>query len=165
MKVALFPFMSFEAKHLKAAIALAVDSVKNKDGGPFGAVIVKDGKVIGTGHNTVTSQNDPTAHAEINAIRAACKALGSNELIGCEIYTSCQPCPMCLGAIYWARPKHVYYACNKDDAARIGFDDSFIYEELELPEHLRKISASQHLAEEGKLPFDAWEQKTDKKEY
>lgn len=157
--------MSFEAKHLKAAIALAVDSVENKDGGPFGALVVKDGKVIGTGHNTVTNQNDPTAHAEINAIRAACSTLESNQLTDCDIYTSCQPCPMCLGAIYWARPKHVYYACTKEDAAKIGFDDSFIYKELELPEDLRQISASQHLSNEGKQPFAAWESKSDKKEY
>lgn len=157
--------MAFEEKHLRTAIKLAVDSVNEKNGGPFGAVVVKDGKIIGTGYNTVTTQNDPTAHAEVNAIRSACATLGSYELTDCDIYTSCQPCPMCLGAIYWARPKHVYYACTKDDAAEIGFDDSFIYEELDLPEHLRKIGASQHLVEEGKLPFKAWESKSDKTEY
>src|SRR4051794_31773257 len=115
------------------AVQLAHDNVHSKGGGPFGAIIVKDGKIVGTGCNNVTTTNDPTAHAEVQAIRDACKNLGSFQLDGCEVYTSCEPCPMCIGALYWARPKAIYYACTKEEAAKIGFDDHFIYQELEKP--------------------------------
>src|ERR1700753_3883105 len=116
--------MTREEQFMQEAIKLSQSSLKHNDGGPFGCVIVKDDKIIGRGNNKVTSTNDPTAHAEIIAIRDACKNLGSFQLDGCEIYTSCEPCPMCLGAIYWARPKAIYYANNRKDAADIGFDDS-----------------------------------------
>src|SRR5665213_1222477 len=117
---------------MREAIRLSIDSMRAGNGGPFGVVIVKDGKIIARGFNKVTSTNDPTAHAEVVAIREACKVLNSFQLAGCEIYTSCEPCPMCLGAIYWARPDKMYFANTKSDAAAIGFDDQFIYEEIEL---------------------------------
>ncbi len=117
---------------MRKAIELSVENVKN-GGGPFGAVIVKGDEIVATGVNRVTAHNDPTAHAEVSAIREACRRLGTFDLSGCEIYTSCEPCPMCLGAIYWAHLDKIYYGNNKDDAADIGFDDSFIYEELALP--------------------------------
>ena len=131
-----------ENKHeyfMQTAIDMAEKSIKSGAGGPFGAVVVKDGKIIAAEHNRVTSTNDPTAHAEVSAIRAACKALGTFQLEDCDIYTSCEPCPMCLGAIYWARPRRVFYASTKDDAANIGFDDSFIYKELDLALDQRSI--------------------------
>src|SRR5579872_3632306 len=112
------------------AIALAIENVRSGGGGPFAAVIVKDGRVVGEGTNRVTSSNDPTAHAEVVAIRAACHAMGTFQLDGCDVYTTCEPCPMCLGAIYWARPGKVYFACTAADAAAAGFDDAFIYEQL-----------------------------------
>ena len=127
------------AKFMKKAIRLSIANVEKGNGGPFGAVVVKDGKVIARGVNNVTSTNDPTAHAEVVAIRKACKALKTYQLTGCEIYASCEPCPMCLGAIYWARPKIVYYANNRQDAAAIGFDDSMIYEEMGVDIEKRKI--------------------------
>ena len=117
---------------MKEAIRLATENVRAGRGGPFAAVVVKDGHIIASGTNSVTSTNDPTAHAEVTAIREACRALGTFQLSGCEIYTSCEPCPMCLGAIYWARPDRVFYAATASDAAAAGFDDSFIYEELKL---------------------------------
>jgi len=117
---------------LERAIALAVANARNSDGGPFAALVVKDGRVIAEGVNLVTSANDPTAHAEVVAIRAACRALGHFQLEGCEIYSSCEPCPMCLGAIYWARPARVYYAATAADASQAGFDDSFIYRQIAL---------------------------------
>src|SRR3954449_778305 len=120
------------------AIELALKGM-DSNGGPFGAVVVRDGKIVGEGNNRVTSTNDPTAHAEVVAIREACKALDSFQLDGCSIYTSCEPCPMCLGAIYWARPDRVFYACTRDDAATIGFDDDFIYEELEKANNDREM--------------------------
>ncbi len=122
--------MTREEKFMEAAIALAEKGIENDEGGPFGCVIVKDDKIIGRGNNKVTSTNDPTAHAEIIAIREACKHLNSFQLEDCEIYTSCEPCPMCLGAIYWARPKVIYYGNTRKDAAKIGFDDSMIYDEI-----------------------------------
>ncbi|MCK4699640.1 MAG: nucleoside deaminase, partial [Bacteroidales bacterium] len=125
-------------------------------GGPFGAVIVKDGKIIAQGANEVTSTNDPTAHAEIVAIRKACKVLGSFQLDGCEIYTSCEPCPMCMGAIYWARPKRVFFAGSRKDAEEVGFDDSHIYKELSLPFSSRKIPIKQIMAEEARKIFEEW---------
>ncbi|MEL6593868.1 MAG: nucleoside deaminase, partial [Bacteroidota bacterium] len=121
-----------QVEFMREAIRLACENVASGQGGPFAAVVVKDGKIIATGVNRVTSDLDPTAHAEVNAIRAACKVLGSFQLDGCDIYTTCEPCPMCLGAIYWARAKQVYYANTQIDAAQIGFDDRFIYEEIDL---------------------------------
>ncbi len=123
------------------AIALSQNGVRNNEGGPFGCIIVKDDTIVGRGNNKVTSSNDPTAHAEVVAIRDACKNLGTFQLEGCEIYTSCEPCPMCLGAIYWARPKVVYFANSRQDAANIGFDDSMIYEELGIDLDKRKFQS------------------------
>jgi len=150
---------------MREAIKLSIDNMRAGNGGPFGAVIVKDGKIIARGFNKVTSTNDPTAHAEVVAIREACKALGSFQLDGCEIYTSCEPCPMCLGAIYWARPDKMYYANTKVDAANIGFDDQFIYEEIELDLNKRKLPTEQLLQEEAIEAFKEWHSKTDKIEY
>lgn len=138
------------------AIRLAKENLKTGKGGPFGAVVVRDGKIVGKGGNSVTSTNDPTAHAEINAIRDACKNLNTFQLDDCEIYTSCEPCPMCLGAIYWARPKKIYYACNKQDAANAGFDDSFIYDEINIPLNERKIPANQMMQQEAQEVFKEW---------
>ena len=150
---------------MQKAIDLAKESMKSGQGGPFGAIVVKDGEIIGKGSNRVTSDNDPTAHAEISAIRDACRNLKSFQLDGCDIYTSCEPCPMCLGAIYWARPKAVYFAATKDDAADAGFDDEFIYEEMEKPVDKRKIPMEQILREKAQLVFVGWKKKEDKIEY
>lgn len=150
---------------MKEAIRLAVENVKNGKGGPFGAVVVKEGKIIAACANTVTPDLDPTAHAEVNAIREACRKLGTYQLHGCEVYASCEPCPMCLGAIYWARPDKVYYACTKKDAAVAGFDDSFIYQEIALPEAERSIPfLNQKEAGSGE-EFRLWEESESKKEY
>ncbi|WP_276863226.1 nucleoside deaminase [Mediterranea massiliensis] len=149
---------------MRKAIELSIENVKN-GGGPFGAVIVKDGEIVATGVNRVTANHDPTAHAEVSAIRAACEKLGTFDLEGCEIYTSCEPCPMCLGAIYWAHLDKIYYGNNKTDAARIGFDDSFIYDELALERKDRKKVMEEMLPEEAKAAFQAWEDKADKVEY
>lgn len=129
----------YNRQFMAEAIRLAKENVKNGTGGPFGAVIVKDGEVIVSCVNTVTPDNDPTAHAEVNAIREACRKLKTYQLEGCEIYASCEPCPMCLGAIYWARPSKVYYASTKEEAAGAGFDDSFIYKEITLLGNERSI--------------------------
>lgn len=150
--------------YMREAIDLSVNNIDN-DGGPFGAVIVKDGKVIARGVNRVTSNIDPTAHAEVNAIREASKVLGTFDLSGCEIYSSCEPCPMCLGAIYWARLDKLYFANTKQDAKDIEFDDSFIYEELDLPIEKRKIPTKQMLREEALAAFNKWKNKEDKIEY
>ena len=144
-------------KFMKMAIDLSRSGMVQGKGGPFGCVIVKDGKVVGQGCNSVLETNDPTAHAEVVAIRDACKNLGSFQLEGCYLYTSCEPCPMCLGAIYWARPEKVFFANTKKDAAAIGFDDQFIYEELELPLNKRKIPFSQLSKEAAKKVFKEWE--------
>ncbi|NEO32671.1 MAG: nucleoside deaminase [Symploca sp. SIO3C6] len=149
---------------MQEAIALSLKSI-NSGGGPFGAVIVKDGEIIAKAHNQVTSTNDPTAHAEIVAIRQACKVLQTFQLTGCELYTSCEPCPMCLGAIYWARLDQVYYANTKAEAAQIGFDDQFIYEELDLPISDRQLPMSQLMRHEALIAFQAWANKIDKVEY
>ena len=149
---------------MRQAIALAVDNVEN-GGGPFGAVIVKDGKVIATGTNRVTPNNDPTAHAEVCAIRAACAKLGTFNLSGCMLYTSCEPCPMCLGAIYWAHIDKIYYGANQHDAAAVDFDDSFIYRELELKPEQRHKPMENILHDEALAPFKAWSIKIDKVEY
>ena len=152
-------------KFLEMAITLAAKSAKSGKGGPFGAVIVKDGKVIAKAHNTVTTSSDPTAHAEVNAIRKACKKLKAFQLDGCIIYASAEPCPMCLGAIYWARPKAIYYAADKDIAARAGFDDSFIYKEIERPQEKRKIKTHHLPLKNAPEPFKIWVNKQDKVEY
>ena len=146
------------------AIRLSEESVKN-GGGPFGAVIARNGEVVATGVNRVTANNDPTAHAEVSAIRNAAEALGTFDLSDCEIYTSCEPCPMCLGAIYWARLKKMYFANNKTDAKNIGFDDSFIYDELALPRQERKLASEILLHDEAMEAFRLWDRKEDKIEY
>ncbi|MCK6695724.1 MAG: nucleoside deaminase [Thermoanaerobaculia bacterium] len=150
---------------MREAIRLAREGIDQNKGGPFGAVVVKDGVIVGRGNNRVTSSNDPTAHAEVVAIREACRQLNTYQLTDCVIYTSCEPCPMCLGAIYWARPKAVYFACTKSDASAIGFDDSFIYRELDLDLHQRKIPMIPFLREEALSVFKAWEMKSDRIEY
>ena len=147
------------------AIRLSIDNVRSGRGGPFGAVVVKDGNIIAEGTNQVTSTKDPTAHAEIVAIREACRKLGAFDLEACQIYTSCEPCPMCLGAIYWARLSRVYFANADADASRVGFDDSLIYRELALPYSQRKIPMIQMMREEALAAFRAWENKTNKIEY
>ena len=149
---------------MKRAIALAVDNVKN-GGGPFGAVIAHEGEIVAEGVNRVTSQHDPTAHAEVQAIRKACKELETFDLTGCDIYSSCEPCPMCLGAIYWAHLDHLYFAGTKHDAARAGFDDAFIYDELPLPIHERKLPTEEMMNREAQEPFEAWMTNDDKVEY
>ncbi len=150
---------------MRRALALALENVQSGRGGPFAALVVKDGKIIAEGANRVTSTNDPTAHAEIVAIREACRALGSFQLDGCAIYATCEPCPMCLGAIYWARPARVYFAGTAGDAASAGFDDTFIYEELKRPSSQRKIPMTQLLREESLAVFEAWKKKPDRIEY
>lgn len=157
--------MEEKEKFMRAAIQLSLDNMRAGNGGPFGAVVVKDGKIIAHGFNKVTSTNDPTAHAEVVAIREACTILGSFQLTGCEIYTSCEPCPMCLGAIYWARPDKMYFANTKSDAAAIGFDDQFIYNEIELDVCDRHLPTEQLLQNEALVAFQEWQQKTDKIEY
>jgi guanine deaminase len=147
------------------AIQLSIEGVQSGRGGPFGAVIVRDGKIIAEGANQVTSTNDPTAHAEVTAIRRACEKLGVFELKDCDLYTSCEPCPMCLGAIYWARLAHVYFASTAEDAARAGFDDSFIYSELKQPYSRRRIPTTQMMQEEALAGFRAWAERPDKIPY
>lgn len=150
---------------MREAIRLSVENVESGKGGPFGAVVVKNGVIIAHGTNQVTHSKDPTAHAEVVAIRNACQVLGSFQLDGCEIYTSCEPCPMCLGAIYWARPDRMYYANTKKDAADIQFDDQFIYDELELPLDNRQLPASQLLREEALRAFELWKNSINKTPY
>lgn len=149
---------------MRHAIALAVENVKN-GGGPFGAVVVRNGEIVATGVNRVTPDNDPTAHAEVKAIRAACTKLGTFDLSGCVIYSSCEPCPMCLGAIYWAHIDKIYYGANQHDAAAVNFDDSFIYRELELPVGKRRKPVENILHNEALAPFNLWKEKEDKVEY
>lgn len=142
---------------MKMAIALSVENVTENVGGPFGAVIVKDGKFVAGSANKVTSTNDPTAHAEVSTIRLACTELHTFDLIGCVIYTSCEPCPMCLGAIYWAKIDTIYYANTKTDAENIGFSDKFIYEELEKPMEIRSLPVVQMMRDEALHAFKLWE--------
>jgi guanine deaminase len=149
---------------MREAIRLSIESAQT-NGGPFGAVIVKDGKIIAGSANSVTIDNDPTAHAEVNAIRKAAKILNTYDLSGCEIYTSCEPCPMCFGAIYWAHIDTIYYGNTKQDAREVGFDDAFIYEELDTPENMRKIKAIPFLREEAIVSFEIWDKKEDKIKY
>ena len=150
---------------IQKAIQLALENVNSGRGGPFGAMVVKDGQIIATGTNQVTSILDPTAHAEIVAIRRACQALGYFELTGCEIYCSCEPCPMCLGAIYWSRPTQVFYAATAAAAADAGFDDSFIKGQICLPYAQQKLSIAQLVRQEASMPFAAWKAKADKIAY
>jgi guanine deaminase len=149
---------------MQRAIELSIKSVRN-GGGPFGAIIARKGEIIAEGSNGVTIYNDPTAHAEVTAIRKACEKLGTFDLTGCEIYTSCEPCPMCLGAIYWAHLDKIYYANDRKDAADIGFDDDFIYQEIEVKPQYRKKPSEILMREEGLEAFRIWNKKTDKIEY
>lgn len=150
---------------MQEAIRLSIHNVEQGNGGPFGAIVVKDGKIIAHGVNLVTSTNDPTAHAEVVAIRNACQALNTFQLTGCEIYASCEPCPMCLAAIYWARPDKLFYANSKEDAAAINFDDQFIYEEIAKPIAERKLFTEQLLREEALEAFKKWSESTIKTGY
>jgi guanine deaminase len=149
---------------LQQAIEMAIDNVR-RGGGPFGALVVKDGVVIAAGANQVTRTNDPTAHAEIVAIREACRVLGDFQLSGCDVYSSCEPCPMCLGALYWARPAHIFFAATKDEAAAAGFDDSFIYREIQVPLSGRSIPTLHVADETANRPFEEWVGKSDKTTY
>ena len=157
--------MTREERFMEEAISLGRKGMEENAGGPFGCVIVKGDQVIGRGWNRVTSENDPTAHAEVTAIRDACRNLSAFQLEGCEVYTSCEPCPMCMGAIYWARPARVYYACSRQDAADAGFDDSMIYEELAAPADKRKIPMSCIAPAQGSKLFDEWIDKSNKTRY
>ena len=150
---------------MQRAVELARLGMESNDGGPFGCVVVKDGVIVGEGNNCVTSANDPTAHAEIVAIRAACKTLGAFQLDGCTIYTSCEPCPMCLGAIHWARPAALFFAGTREDAAAAGFDDEHFYNELALPNESRQLRMISLLREEAQGVFNDWNAKPDKTEY
>ncbi len=152
-------------KFMREAVRLSVQKMRGNHGGPFGAIVVKGNRIVGRGWNKVTSSNDPTAHAEVSAIRDACKRLKTFELDGCELYTSCEPCPMCLSAIYWARLKAVYYGNTRKDAARIAFDDDFIYREVALPISQRKIPMKQLLRKEALTAFVEWKNKADKVPY
>jgi len=157
--------MTQDEKFMKKAIELSRVGMDDNKGGPFGAVIVKNGEIIAQGNNQVTSHNDPTMHAEIVAMRDACKKLNTFDLSGCTLYTSCEPCPMCLGAVYWARLDKMFYANTKEDAARIGFDDAFIYKELDLDKEERRFSSKQLLHTEASYVFNEWMKKEDKIEY
>ena len=154
-----------KTKFMRRAIELSAERMREGAGGPFGAVVVKDGKVIAEGWNRVTSSNDPTAHAEVTAIRDACKALGTFSLAGCEIFTSCEPCPMCLSAIYWARLDRIYFANSRQDAAAIGFDDEFLYQEVPKPVEARSIPTVRLALPEAAAVFAEWQTKPDKVEY
>src|SRR3989338_1340973 len=151
-----------EDQHMLEAIRLATENVRTGAGGPFGCVIVKEGRVISRGTNLVTSTNDPTAHAEVVAIRRACEALKSFQLAGCDVFTSCEPCPMCLGALYWARPARIFFSATYKDAAAAGFDDAFIYKQFPLKPSERSIPTSQLLGSEGTAPFKAWKDSVNK---
>ncbi|KAB7730284.1 tRNA-specific adenosine deaminase [Rudanella paleaurantiibacter] len=150
---------------MREAIRLAREGMNAGKGGPLGSIIVKDGQIVGRGSNEVTSTNDPTAHAEVVAIRDACRNLNTFQLDGCTLYASCEPCPMCLGAIYWARPERIVYGAFHSDAAGAGFDDQFIYQEIDKPREQRSIPMSQALRDEANTVFDEWKVKTDKTKY
>lgn len=154
-----------ENRFMKEAIELACANVRSGRGGPFAAVVVRDGEVVACGTNQVTSTNDPTAHAEVVAIREACRALGTFQLAGCEIYTTCEPCPMCMGAIYWARPSRVWFAATRADAADAGFDDAYIYQQLCLQPDERAIPTEQLMREQALTVFGEWARKADKVGY
>jgi guanine deaminase len=151
--------------YIELAIELAKSGIAKNEGGPFGAIVVQGDRILGTGNNKVISSNDPTAHAEIIAIREACHHLNHFQLSGCTLYTSCEPCPMCLGAIYWARPERIVYACGRKDAAEIEFDDDFIYQEINLAPDRRSIPAFQCGRKKGMDLFDLWKNKRDKIQY
>ena len=157
--------MTRDERFMRRAIELAQSGADENLGGPFGCVIVRDGEIVGEGSNKVTSTNDPTAHAEIVAIREACRNLNSFQLEGCTVYTSCEPCPMCLGAIYWARPAAIYFAGTRDDAAAAGFDDELFYAEVEKPNEQRQLKMQQLMREESQKVFQNWIAKPDKVEY
>lgn len=159
------PQSSQREVYMRRAIALSQQAMRTGQGGPFGVVIVKDGQIIAEGHNEVTSSNDPTAHAEVVVIRRACTHLNSFQLNGCELYTSCEPCPMCLGAIYWARLDRVFYGNTKEDAAAIAFDDQFIYTELEREKGDRRLPMHPLLRDEANVAFQEWAQKGDRTDY
>ncbi len=157
--------MENQKKFMREAIRLSIENVQSGNGGPFGTIIVKNGNIIASGVNKVTQSSDPTAHAEIVAIRSACETLGTFQLVGCEIYCSCEPCPMCLGAIYWARPDRIYFANTRKDAADINFDDNFIYNELDVSISQRKLPTTQLLRDEAQMAFTQWRESTAKTEY
>jgi guanine deaminase len=157
--------MQGNPEFMKQAIALATENVVLGCGGPFGAVVVRNGEVVATGANTVTATNDPTAHAEITAIRAACKALDTFQLSGCEVYTSCEPCPMCLAAIHWARCERIYYGNTAADAADAGFDDSLLYEEMKKPLTERALPIERLLGDEAITSFQAWKKQAGRIDY
>ena len=150
---------------MSRAIALSLENVRSNDGGPFGAVVVKNGHIIGEGANQVLANNDPSAHAEVVAIREACRKLNTFQLTGCDVYSSCEPCPMCMGLIYWSRPERVYYANTAADAASIGFDDDFIYHELARDPHNRSLKMAQMMRDEAFSVFREWDKKPDKARY
>jgi len=150
---------------MRRAIALATENVLSGAGGPFGAVVVRDGEIVAAGVNQVTATNDPTAHAEVVAIRAACQALGDFQLKGCVVYTSCEPCPMCLAALYWSRCEAIFFGCSASDAADAGFDDSFLYDEVKRPLDQRSIPTTRLLGDEAIEAFNAWRAQADKIEY
>ncbi|TVR75417.1 MAG: nucleoside deaminase [Spirochaetaceae bacterium] len=150
---------------MRQAIALAVENVRAGRGGPFAAIVVRHGEVIARGTNTVTTSNDPTAHAEVNAIRAACAVLGDFQLGDCDIYTTCEPCPMCLGAIYWARPRRIFFGATREDAADVGFDDAMIYREIGCKPEDRSFPMEQLLRDEAQAGFVAWREKGDRVDY
>ena len=154
-----------DERFLREAVRLSVDKMEAAEGGPFGAVVVREGRIVGTGWNRVTSANDPTAHAEIVAIRDACSRLGTFRLAGCELYASCEPCPMCLAAIYWSRIERLYYAATREAAAQAGFDDAWLYDEIVLAPDRRSLPAAQHLRHEALVAFQAWANKGDRIEY
>ena len=156
--------MENNSKFILRAIELSIKSIKNQ-GGPFGSVVVKEGKIIAGGFNKVTSNNDPTAHGEIVAIREACKKLNTFNLKGCDLYSSCEPCPMCLSAIYWSHIDRIFYANTRDDAKKINFDDSLIYSEISKKNEDRKIPIKQMMRDEALKAFDLWDKKIDKIEY
>lgn len=157
--------MTREEKYMMEAIALSKKAIENNEGGPFGCIIVRDDEIIGRGNNKVIIENDPTAHAEVVAIRNACNHIGSFQLKDCEIYTSCEPCPMCLGAIYWARPKIVFYANTRNDAAAVGFDDSMIYEEIKIDLEKRKMPLINLCRKDAIAVFKSWADKGNKALY
>ncbi len=157
--------MSYDETYLHEAIRLSLEKMEAGEGGPFGAVIVKDGKIVGRGWNRVTSANDPTAHAEVEAIRNACTHLEMFSLEGCEIYASCEPCPMCLAAIYWARLDALYFAASREDAAKAGFDDALLYEEISKSVPARSLNTKQRLRVEAQRIFNIWKSKPDKQTY
>lgn len=154
-----------EESFMRRALQMAVENVQAGRGGPFAALVVRGSEIVGAGTNVVTREHDPTAHAEIMAIRDACRNLGAYQLSGCELYTTCEPCPMCFGAIYWARPDRVFFAATQDDAARAGFDDAFIYRELALPRSERRIEMRHAPTDDATAPFTAWQLFEDRVEY